>query len=381
MLSSNTCIVDGQPFAAALRDATAPSARVMVVVSRSLAARPRFEQEIIDALRPRAVRLFAGISSHTPRADVMSATEAARAFSADVLVACGGGSVIDAVKAIRLCLSNDIRSVDDMDRLLPSRGPDGRRVTPVVKPPQVPGIAIPTTLSAAEHTLTAGVTNAKTHHKDPFTHPELPADTIILDGQLATLTPIDIWLSTGLRAVDHAVETWCSVNVTPVFDAWSAHALRLLVPALRRAKAEPDDAAARLKALQGAWLSILSLSGGASFGLSHAMGHALGSVTGMAHGHTSSVMLSHALKYNLPVNAARQSALVENANLEGGSLAQSISALVRELGLPSRLRDAGVREDQLNRVADVAIKDRWMKTNPRPIEGTATLRQLLADAY
>jgi maleylacetate reductase len=381
MFSSDTNVVVGQPFLAALRDVTTTDARIMIVVSRSLAARPGFEREAIETLRPRVVQLFAGISSHTPRADVISATRAARAFSADVLVACGGGSVVDAVKAIRLCLSNNIQSVDDMDRLLPSRGPDGRRVAPVVKPPQVSGIAIPTTLSAAEHTLTAGVTNVKTYHKDPFTHPELAASTVILDGELAALTPIDIWLSTGLRAVDHAVETWCSVKATPVFDAWSAHALRLLVPALRRAKAAPDDAVARVQALQGAWLSILSLSGGASFGLSHAIGHALGSVTSMAHGHTSSVMLPHALKFNRPVNASRQAALMKTAGLQGDSLIDSVSKLVLELGLPSDLRSAGVRENQLDRVAEVAIKDRWMKTNPRPIDDVGTLRQLLTDAY
>jgi alcohol dehydrogenase class IV len=312
---------------------------------------------------------------------VIRVADAARHFRADVLVACGGGSVIDAVKAVRLCLANDVETAEDMSRLLPPQAPDGTLLAPAFKPPQIASIAIPTTLSAAEHTMSAGVTDTKTRHKNLLFYPGLAAGVVILDGELARNTPLDVWLATGLRSVDHAAETWCSVRATALSDACSCHALRLLLPALRKAKVAPDDAEARLQALRGAWLSILGLTRGGAFGASHGIGHALGSVTGMAHGHTSAVMLPQVLAFNAAVNAGRQRELVEIAGLQGESLATIVADLVRELGLPSRLRDAGVSEGSLDYVAEVAMKDRWLKTNPRKIEDAKVVRELLSQAF
>jgi alcohol dehydrogenase class IV len=374
-------VIDGKDFRTALCEVVAPDARVLIVASRSLLEGTAFAQAVTEALSPREVVIIGGIIGHTPREDVVRVASAARRLRADVLVACGGGSVIDAVKAVRLCLANDIETAEEMSRLLPPQGSDGTLLTPAVKAPQIASIAIPTTLSAAEHTMSAGVTDTRTLHKNLFFHPMLAAGVVILDGELARSTPVDVWLATGLRSVDHAVETWCSVRATALSDACSCHALRLLLPALRRAKAAPDDAQARLRALRGAWLSILSLTRGAAFGASHGIGHALGSVTGMAHGHTSAVMLPHVLAFNAAVNAERQRELVSIAGLHGESLATIVADLVRELGLPSRLRDAGVSEDSLAYVAKVAMQDRWLKTNPRKLEGVEVVRNLLSRAF
>src|SRR5690606_24814944 len=122
-------------------------------------------------------------------------------------------------------------------------------------------------------------------------------------------TPPRLWFGTGMRAVDHAVESWCSQNVTPPIEATALHAFSILPRALRRCLETPDDLDNRLDCLIGSWLSVQGVATGVDLGASHGIGHVLGGTAGMAHGETSCVMLPHVLRYNAAVNAARQGTL------------------------------------------------------------------------
>src|SRR5690606_18643373 len=163
--------------------------------------------------------------------------------------AIGGGSVIDAVKAARFCAANGVTRVEQMDPLLPRRGPGGMEV-PSLADPRPPCIAVPTTLSAAECTALAGVTREAGGHKQAFAHPGLMPDLIVLDGELAAQTPMAIWCATGARALDHAVEAWCSASATPETDRMASESLQLLWPALQDSISGRDGPAARLAALR-----------------------------------------------------------------------------------------------------------------------------------
>ncbi len=242
-------------------------------------------------------------------------------------------------------------------------------------------VAIPTTLSAGEYSWFAGCTDTARHVKQSFGHPLMAPRSVILDPALTRFTPEWLFLSTGIRAVDHAVEDVCSPEAQPFSDGASLHALRLLGPGLRRVKADAADVEARLACQLGAWMSMIGSQNGVPKGASHGIGHVLGGTAGVPHGYTSCVMLPHVLRYNEAVNADRQAWVSEALGQPGRPAADVVAELIAALGLPGRLRDVGVREDQLDRIAEGSMHDRWVHTNPRKIDGPAAVRQLLDAAW
>ena len=130
---------------------------------------------------------------------------------------------------------------------------------------------------------------------------------VILDPAVTIHTPEWLFLSTGIRAVDHAVETICSILPAPFSDGMALQALRLLSASLPAVKANPGDLEARLNCQLGAWMSIMGALNNVPMGASHGIGHVLGGTAHVPHGYTSCVMLPHVLRFNEPVNPARQS--------------------------------------------------------------------------
>ena len=223
-------------------------------------------------------------------------------------------------------------------------------------------VAVPTTLSGAEFTAIAGVTNVARNVKEGYAHPDLAPRAVVLDPRITVHTPAALWLSTGIRAVDHAVEDLCSINSQPLADAASLHALRLLSRGLRRTKTDPGDLDARLDSMIGAWLSLVGTQGGVEKGASHAIGHVLGGTAGVPHGFTSCVMLAHVLRWNKAVNAGRQKLVSEALGDANAEAADLVAQLVADLGLPRTLRDVKVPREQLRTIAEHTC----MTRGPRP---------------
>jgi maleylacetate reductase len=116
-------------------------------------------------------------------------------------------------------------------------------------------------------------------------------------------------------------------------------------------------------------------------GASHGIGHVLGGTAGVPHGYTSCVMLPPVLRYNEAVNAERQAWVSEALGGAGQAAGDAVAELVEQLGLPGRLRDVGVKPEQLDRIAEESMHDRWVHTNPRKIAGPADVRALLDAAW
>jgi maleylacetate reductase len=354
---------------------------VYVLASGTLARETDVVDTVKNVLGNRLAGVCAKIGAHTPRPDVVAAANAAREAKADALLTVGGGSVTDAAKMVGLCLGNDVTEPGQLDALRARTGADGKTVRPQVKPPPVRSTAIPTTLSAGEFTAMAGCTDPVAQAKQSYAHPLMMPRTVILDPAVTVHTPEWLFLSTGIRAVDHAVEDICSVNSQPFSDGTSLHALRLLARGLTAVKSAPDDLDARLECLLGAWLSITGSQNGVAKGASHGIGHVLGGTAHVPHGYTSCIMLPHVLRFNEPVNAARQAWVSEALGQPAAPAADAVAGLIAGLGLPSRLRDVGVRQDQLDQIAEESMHDRWIHTNPRKIDGPATIRLLLDAAW
>ena len=380
-------VVYGIPFAEALADEVAEGANgggshaVYVLASGTLARETDVIEQVRAALGNRLAGVCAKIGSHTPRVDVVAAANEARAVGADALLTVGGGSVTDAAKMVGLCLGNEVRDPAQLDAFRASVGSDGETVRPPTKPPPLRSIAVPTTLSAGEFTSFAGCTDTVRQVKESFAHGADDAACGDTGSGGDCFTPEWLFLSTGIRAVDHAVEDLCSINPQPVSDGTSQHALRLLCRGLRAVKRDPGDLDARLDCQLGAWLSIMGSQNGVAKGASHGIGHVLGGTAGVPHGYTSCVMLPPVLRFNLAETEERQRWVAEAMGRPGMAAADAVTELVADLGLPGTLRAVEVRADQLDVIAAESMHDRWVHTNPRKISGPAVVRQILEMAW
>ncbi|MDO9057977.1 MAG: iron-containing alcohol dehydrogenase, partial [Bradyrhizobium sp.] len=197
--------------------------RAFLMVSGTLNRETDEIEKIRMALGPRCVGTFDAMPAHTPRAAVIAASEQARAAGADLIVTVGGGSITDGAKAVQICLANDIRSVEGIDRVRAHKGG-----TPAMNPPTVRQISVPTTIAGGEFSAIAGVTNEGTKVKERLAHPLVMPRAAILDPALTVHTPEWLFLSTGIRAVDHCVEGICSRETHPYADAQAIKGLSML---------------------------------------------------------------------------------------------------------------------------------------------------------
>jgi len=375
-------IVYGEPAAQALRAEAErlDAKRIFLIVSGTMNRTTDEVQKACAALGARHAALYDRIPSHPTREAVLEAAELARSVDADCIVTFGGGSCTDAGKMVQLCLSNGIRTLDDFDRIRTRVQADGKTEVPRMAAPVARQIAIPTTLSAGEFNASSGCIDTRIKVKHNYRHPLLVPRVTIFDPAPTVGTPLWVWLSSGVRAIDHATEGLCSQFSTVVGEGSYVQALKLLGAALKRVKRDPADLDARLDCQLGIWLSMAGRQGGAQMGASHAIGHVLGGSCGVPHGYTSCVMLPTVLRYNRPVNGERQRIVAEALGHPGEEAGDVIADLVAELGLPGRLTQVGVGPEQYAMIAEHALHDAWLHANPRKIESAEQVLEILRAA-
>ncbi|MGE4238862.1 iron-containing alcohol dehydrogenase [Ramlibacter sp.] len=365
-------VLYGTPAAAAVAELAQrfDAKRVFIMASGTLNRKTGEVERIRAALGERHAATFDRIPAHTPRASVVEASGHAREAKADLIVSVGGGSATDAAKAVSFCLANDVRDADAIDRL---QGADCR--APVVRQ-----VAVPTTLSAGEFSSISGVTNERTQAKELLKHPGMIPAAVVLDPAITVHTPEWLFLSTGVRAVDHCVEGFCANEAHAFSQGQALHGLGLLARGLGRVKADPSDLAARLDCQLGAWLSMGSVSTGVPMGASHGIGYVLGAAFGVPHGHTSCVMLPAVLQWNEPATRERQAQLSAAMGQAGTPASEVLAKLIRALGQPRSLGELGIGKEHFPRIAQEAMKTPWVPRNPRPITSAAQVEEILAIA-
>lgn len=204
---------------------------------------------------------------------------------------------------------------------------------------------------------------------------------MVLDPAITVHTPEWLWLSSGVRAIDHAVETLCSIDANEYTDGTSLQALRALSDGLRRVKANPNDLEGRLRCQMGAWLSMVGIVTGTRLGASHAIGHILGGTANVPHGYTSCVMLPSVLAYNETENADRQIEVAMAFGEPEKRATEVLDDLIRGLDMPRTLRDVGIKEADLQQLAENCMLDDWTFSNPREIGTPAEVMEILRMAY
>jgi len=353
--------------------------RVFVVTTRSVASSAPFIA-IARALGKRCAGVFSDVTAHGPLECVISGSAAARSARPDVLLAVGGGSAIDAAKLMLLCLRHDITRVDE---LAPYRGfPSADfSVHPADAASWLRMVAVPTTLSAAEFTWFGGAYDPRRRVKDPYGHPMLVPRAIILDPAMALATPLALFLSTGMKAIDHAAERLASLTVEPLTEAISIQALRLLSQALPAVLAKPTDLEARFDCQRGMAIAMAGPAAGVGVGASHAIGHVLGGHSGVAHGHTSCTLLPSVMRWNRPANKARQKIISEALGRPDVDAGTALADLVKCLDLPQRLRDVGVQREDFTAIGEKVLHDFAIRGNPRTVTTPAQVIEILDLAW
>jgi maleylacetate reductase len=341
--------------------------RVFLMVSGTLNRQTDEVEAVRRALGNKCVGTFDRMPAHSPRSAVIAAAAQAREARADLIVTLGGGSITDGAKAVQLCLANDVTTAEGLDKL---RNAD-------VKAPTVRQVSIPTTLSAGEFSGIAGVTNEATKVKELFRHPLTIPQAVILDPEVTRHTPMWLFLSTGIRAVDHCVEGVCSNESTEFTNASALHGLALLARGLPKVKADPADMRARLDCQIGSWLSMGGLAAGVPMGASHGIGYVLGAVFDVPHGHTSCIMLPWVMRWNKSANADRQALIANAMGHPGKDAGDVLDDFIRGLGMPRSLSEVKIGKEHFDRIAQQAMGTPWVPRNPRKIDGPAQVKEIL----
>ena len=351
--------------------------RVFILASETLCRRTDLVRRAAEELGGNSSGQATGMPPHTPRDAVLDMAKAASDANADLIVTLGGGSLTDAGKMVRLCMEHGIDGVGGFDAYRNIVHADGRIETRHYGAVSIPQITIPTTLSGGEFNISAGCTDQRVQSKQLYRHPSLMPKAVILDPAVTVHTPQWLWLSTGMRAVDHCVETICSHLGNRQSDGAAFNGLRLLVAGLPAVEADPDNLDARLDCLVGAWQSMEHNQSGVPMGASHGIGHVLGGTCGVPHGHTSCIMLPAVLRWNRTANADRQAQVSEIFGRPGEDAATVVEDFVRSLGQPTRLSEVGVLPEQFPEVARHALHDRYLHTNPRAIGSAQDIVEIL----
>lgn len=250
--------------------------RVLLIVSGTLNRTTGEIQAIRDRLGERHAATVDDIPQHTTRTSAVAVARAGLDASADLIVAVGGGSVVDIAKITIMCMEHGIVEEEGLDGYERTQGAGHQTAGKNFRWPKARMIAVPTTLSGGEYNAGALVTDTRRKWKQIFYHPAMMPISIILDPAITRHTPERLWLGSGTRSMDHGIEALLSPQGNPLTDAVVAEGIRKLADGLRRTRSDPDDLEARLLCQHGSWLSAFGLQGRVPMGASHAIGHVLG---------------------------------------------------------------------------------------------------------
>ncbi len=330
------------------------------------------------ALHGRLLATYDRVQPHVPDSQVAQALALAAENEIDAVIGMGGGSTIGMAKAVASAL----------DKIRTGRP---ERAALSTEQPAVPVAAIPTTYAGSEMTPFYGITHTGdgSARKVTVTDPKIVPKLVVYDPQLTLgLTP-EMTASTGINALAHCIEALYSITRNPVSSATALQGLRHIARALPRCYTAGDDLEARTEMLIGAHLAGTALSS-VTMALHHGLCHVLGGTAGVPHGIANAIILPHAIRFNLDATATQLYAAGEAMGIafDGRSVeevveavAQRIYDLIGQMNLPQRLRDAGVNQADLPRLAQVALESRTVQNNPKPITGAAQIEALLRAAW
>ena len=362
--------------------------RVLVLSGRTVAEKTDSVRRINEGLGDLSAGVYSGLIQRAPLSTAIEAANMAVANGVDTLVGVGGSTISDAARMIAVLMAEGITTVDRLRQM----GED----QDMVLEPNLDGkslplqVSIPTTLSAGEFNMGGGnVLDDQAGHKIRVRHPRLYADLIMLDPVMTEGTPDWLWLSTGVKALDHCIERLYSTGNQPAIDAPVLAAAEMLFTYLPKSRESDGDPEARLQCLVAAWMSMMGAPN-FSMGLSHAIGHIIGVHYSVGHGYTSCVTQPYVMEFNRPVSAAKQALLARSAGLDTRGMsdeaaaeaaARAVEDFIMGMGMPHRLRELEIPEEDLPKIAELVLTDGGTRSNPIYITSAEQVMGVLTAAF
>jgi maleylacetate reductase len=317
-------------------------------------------EKIESILGEKLVAIFDHVQPHVQDVQVQEALTLAKETNAQAVIGMGGGSPIGMAKAVGFQL-------------------------------HLPMIAIPTTYAGSEMTPVYGITQTDEDppRKVTVNDPKITPGLVIYDPELTLDLPPELTASTGINALAHCIEALYSKTRNPLSTAAALEGARHIHRALFRCFQDGRNIEARSEMLLGSHLAGLSLAS-VSMGLHHGLCHVLGGTANVPHGIANSIILPHAIRFNADATAAQLVPAAEAMGISSNGaspegvierMGERVSELIGRMNLPQRLREAGVAEAELPRLAEIAFANRTVQNNPKPIASVQQLEQLLRDAW
>jgi alcohol dehydrogenase class IV len=360
----------------------------VLICSNSLIT-SQYVTKIKEILGEKLNLVLSGTKQHTLSESVFEIASKIKDKNVDLLISLGGGSVIDSTKAIGLILGESLTEKEQLQDYS-VKFEYGKNVEiPSIHNSVIPHIAIPTTLSAAEFSNIIGITNEKKKVKELYIDDKLTPVSVILDPEVTVETPNWLWLASGMRALDHAIETVYSKGKQLIPTTLALEAIKILSVNLPKCKENPNDLYARLQCQQAAWMSFFGVTN-VMMGLSHGIGHQIGAHGNVAHGITSCIMLPHVMRYSLSETQHEQALIAQamGANLSDKNEEEVakqasflVEDLVKRLGLPARLREVNVSKEQFSDIAADAMADLVVASSPKAVQNEEEIINLLEMAW
>jgi maleylacetate reductase len=333
--------------------------KVLLCTSHSMQINGQVDS-IKSLLANSLVAVFDHVQPHVQDVQVKEALVLAVRNEVDAVIGMGGGSPIGMAKAVGF-------------------------------QSHLPIIAIPTTYAGSEMTPVFGITHTDENpsRKVTVNDPKIAPKLVIYDPQLTLDLPPELTASTGINALAHCIEALYSKTRNPLSTAAATSGVRHINHALLNCYQDGNNLDARTEMLLGAHLAGLSLAS-VSMGLHHGLCHVLGGSANIPHGIANSIILPHAIRFNAEVTATQLLPAAQAMKVpENGTspkrvveaLARHIQELIGRMNLPQRLRDAGITESDIPRLAQLTFQNRTVQNNPKPITDVIQLEQLLRDAW
>jgi maleylacetate reductase len=355
--------------------------RLMLCSTGSLRRGGQIEM-VEEVLGSRLVAVYERVQPHVPDFQVAEALELASENEIDALIGMGGGSPIGMAKAISVALEEK------------RTGLPAKAAFPTDQP-LIPIIALPTTYAGSEMTPTFGITyhNEGVARKVTLTDTKITPKLVMYDPLLTLNLPSEITASTGINALAHCIEALYSIRRNPLSTSVALSGIHSIYTALPRCYVDGNDLEARTEMLIGAYLASSALSH-VSMALHHGLCHILGGTAGVPHGFANSIMLPHAIRFNIDATAPQLALAAEAIGVERNTstsfmgdedaaeeAVERIYTLIGQMNLPQHLRSVGVKETDIPKLAQLALQSRAVQSNPKPITNAEQIEGILRAAW
>lgn len=354
--------------------------RAVIFCGQSMARHPTGLALVREALGERCAGVFDGVKSHSPLPAVLAGMEKLREFSADAVVALGGGSAVVTARASAVLLAEG-KPIDELCTQFPVGKPP---VSPKLSRPKLPQFVVATTPTTAYAKAGSAVSDPVQGRRMALFDPKTRAAALFIHPDLARTAPVGLVKSAALNALCLAVQGIESRNRDPLADALLLHGLRLSAVNLKALQETPDDADVRMQLM----LAALLAGQGTDFappGLNSAVAHVIGGRFHLDNGLVNAILLPHTMRFNAPVTGERLRVVADALGEHSPGAAEAVSIraverLMSELGIPKGLQSAGVQADALETVANDVAGDWFLRQNPRPVSGPSEVLDVLKAA-